>query len=316
MIRSIIAASVSILALGTAASQVQAADVLDPAACAVAALIQGGGMLGSNAVKFPSGSAQDSIPFTSGFGEAAGAYFCGDWGVQIDGAAYGSWGNDPRKSVSLTSGQGHVGGDLIWRDPSQAAFGLSASRIFQSYSAPYPGGQNNPVSDSSGMWRLGAFGEVYANDMLTLGGGAYYLNGQTIWFGVYNQHGFEGDLFAKIYASDNLALTLRGDLMRLDIARSTPGRFSGAAVSADAEFLVPDSALSVFVGGRYASRTYDEDGGFNFAVTDLQGFAGVKFALGGPAPSSLRDRDRHGTVDNTSVFQEKLIGLESEVPFD
>jgi hypothetical protein len=73
------------------------------------------------------------------------------------------------------------------------------------------------------MWRLGAFGDVYSDNMLTLGGGAYYLNGQTIWRGVYNQHGFEGDLFAKLCASDNLALTLRGDLMRLDIARDTPG---------------------------------------------------------------------------------------------
>ncbi len=316
MIRNIIAASVSIWALGAFASQAQAADVSDPAACTVAALVQGGGMLGSSAVKLSGGPSPYSIPFTSGFGEAAGAYFCGDWGVQIDGAAYGSWGNDPRVSVPLTSGQGHVGADLIWRDPSQAAAGLSASRIFQSYSAPYPGGQFNPVSDSSGMWRLGAFGEVYANDMLTLGGGAYYLNGQTIWGGVYNQHGFEGDLFAKLYASDNLALTLRGDLMRMDIARATAGRFGGFAVTADAEYLVPDMALSVFVGGRYASRAYDEDGGFNFAVTDLQGFVGVKFVLGGPAPSSLRERDRHGTVDNTSVFQEKLIGLESEVPFD
>lgn len=313
MIRNIISACVSILALTAVANHAQAADVLNPAACTVAGVVQGGGMFGSNAVKFSSSPAQDSIPFTSGFGEAAGAYFCGEWGVQIDGAAYGSWGNDPRRPASLTSGQGHVGGDMIWRDPSHAALGLSVSRIFQSYSAPYALG---PVSDSSGMWRLGAFGEVYASDMLTLGGGAYYLNGQTIWFGVYNQHGFEGDLFAKLYASDNLALTLRGDLMRLDIARKTPGRFSGAAVSADAEFLVPDTALSVFVGGRYAGRTYDEDGGFNFAVTDLQGFAGVKFALGGAAPTSLRDRDRHGTVDNTSVFQEKLIGLESEVPFD
>jgi len=133
-----------------------------------------------------------------------------------------------RMSVPLTSRQGHVGGNLIWRDPSQ----------------------------------------------------------------------------------------VRGNLMRMDIARNTPGRFSGAAVSADAELLVPDTALSEFIGGRYASRTFDEDSGFNLAVTDMQGFVGVKFALGGPAPTSLRDRDRHGTVDSTSVFQEKLIGLESEVPFD
>jgi hypothetical protein len=72
----------------------------------------------------------------------------------------------------------------------------------------------------------------------------------------------------------------------------------------------------VFVGGRYARRNFDEDSGFTFSVTDWQGIAGLKFALGGPAPILLPDRDRHDAVDNTSVFQEKLIGLESEVPFD
>jgi len=39
-------------------------------------------------------------------------------------------------------------------------------------------------------------------------------------------------------------------------------------------------------------------------------------ALGGPVPASLRDRDRHGTFDNTSVMEEKLPGLSSELPFD
>ena len=317
-IRQYVGLSLGIAGLLFAGDGAVAKPKIDPSACTVAGLVQGGGIVDGEKIRFE-GSGGGDLPWTSAFGEAALNYVCGTWGGQIDGAAYGFWtkyqNSVPPSPLSMM--QGHAGGEVFWRDPSSAAYGIAVSRIFQSYDADF--GQFK-LSDHGGIWRVGGFAEIYPSDMLTLGGGAYYLNGRTSWIGTpENQRGFEGDVFVKIYPSDHLSLTARGDVLvaaLYDINTDTKGDdYTGFALSAEGEYLIPDTAFSLFAGGRIANRKVAHNSNY-FTMEDTQGYLGAKFAFGGPPPSSLRDRDRHGTFDNTSVFQEKLPNIDSEQPFD
>jgi hypothetical protein len=305
--KRIVLAGVSLFCLGLSAVSALAADIVDPASCTISGLVSGGGLYDSQIIGYNFGNA-GTIHWGSAFGEAALDYVCGTWGAQLDGAAYGFWAN-PR-GFDQSIGQGHVGVDAFWRDADRGAIGLSASRIFQSY-------DDRSFSGNGAMWRLGGFGELYAGDMFTLGAGAYYLNGRTAFFDKLRIKGFEGDVFAKFYPMENLALSVRGDLLS---ARLNSGfgrqKLNGHAISAEVEYLIPDTALSLFAGGRYAKRNYRFTSVSNIYYTDRQAFIGARFALGGATPSSLRDRDRQGSFDNTSVFQEKLPNLFSEAPFD
>ena len=300
---------VSFLAFNTGAMAAAPAN-----ACTYAAMVQGGGLLDGGSLTFPGGFVGNTN-WLAGFGEGALAASCGTFGIQLDGAVYGFGGSGNNSVVDFTdtNTNSHFGGEVFWRNPEQGAFGVAASRITQTFSES---GTGLTVKSSSPLWRTGLFGEYYGGDRFTFGGGAYYLSGDLPSLG-WTQDGFEGDIYAKYYVSNNVALNARADLMAMkfhDVGFSDTD-WHGAAVSADAENLIPNSAFSIFAGGRYASRD-SKNGTFEVVYNDLQGFVGAKIEFGGPNSASLRDRDRHGTFDNTSVMQEKLPSWFSEAPFD
>ena len=309
--------SISILPLFLIGTNAQAADAFVPVAeCGIAGIVEGGaGYQGGNVNN--GGSTLDMSGSFLGFGEAAIGYGCVNWMAQLDGAFYHegfSHNNRLSRLPSQINGQdsqGHIGGAIFWRDPSVGRLGLAGSEILNNVHFD-SGGTTLDVGGS--LTRLGAFGDFYASDAITLGAGAFYVFGNPInnFFGTgLSESGFEGNLHAKFYATDNISFGLQGDIQRANLTPSggaaTP--FNGIAGSAEVEYLVPDTALSLFLGGRVASRALE--GSADITLNDTQGYIGVKFAFGGPV-SSLRARDRAGTYDNTSVFNEKLPGL----PYD
>lgn len=301
-------ASISGIMFVAATQLASAENALDPAECSVSGIIQGGGGL-----SLPKASGvKDGTKWAMGFGEAAIDFVCSDLVGQLDGAYYGHWngfitGGVPTPAT-LFSGEGHLGGAVFWRQQDIGMFGISGSRIFQTDGLTFNGVATAP-DQTTGLWRIGAMGEYYGSDTFTLGGGIHYINGQNpnLILGQVDLTGVEGDVYAKFYAAENFDLSVRGDLLSTSYnVVGHPGRMTGYAISANAEYLVPSSALSFFLEARYASRTWDA-GSFGTATyDDTQGLLGFKYAFGSVAPSSLRDRDRHGSYDNTSVFNEKL----------
>jgi hypothetical protein len=292
-----------------------AADPVAEANCTVSGLVQGGGGLDGQNLNGPLNLSLAT--WKIGFAEGALAYECGSWGAQLDGAFYGHWANSTYRGTNydMSNPEGHIGGAAYWRNADVGQFGLAASRVFQSNAIRLGGVA--PIPDtSSGLWRIGGFGEYFAGDMFTLGAGAHYISGQQIYplGGFQFEHqGIEAEIYAKAYASDNLALSVRGDVLasKFTFSGAPVTNWNGFAIGAEAEYLVPDTALSLFASARYAKRTWDFGSGYNF--DDAQGLLGVKFAFGGSAPSSLRNRDRHGAYDNTSVFDEKLPNYSSSL---
>lgn len=299
------------LLLSGTANSIFAADVVATPECSVAGIVEGGaGYQGGNL----SGPAPALVnaPMTGnflGFGEAAITYGCGNWMAQVDGAVYhgGFTNNNPfLGQFSSQYNKGHVGGAMAWRDPSFGRFGLAVSEVLNHIHFDQTG---QPSRDIGGtMTRVGAFSDFYASDAITLGAGAFYITG-TPTDPTTTETGFEGNIHAKFYATDNISFALQGDILRSNLeSGGFVDTFNGIAGSAEAEYLVPASALSVLVGGRVARRDLDENTANSYTVNDTQGFLGVKWAFGGPV-SSLRARDRAGTYDNTSVFDEKLPGF-------
>lgn len=314
--KNIVLAATSILFMAWGSSLSHAADPVAPAACTVSGLVQAGGGLSGEDFTTNTGPPKSPATWAMAFGEAALDYACNDWVGQLDGAYYGHWANENTPTIYLSNGNGHLGGAAFWRNADIGALGLSASRIFQTNSVTI-GGAPAPPDVSSGLWRVGGFGEYYGGDMFTLGAGAHYINGQAAFFispgSPFDHAGFEADLYGKFYPSDNFDLTLRGDVLSSKFTRLVPGslNWKGYAVSAEAEYLIPDSAFSFFASALYAKRTLDTPGGY-YSFEDTQGLLGIRFAFGGPTPASLRDRDRHGSYDNTSVFDEKLPSFNAE----
>ena len=310
--------SISILPLFLLGTNAQAADVALPVAeCGITGIVEGGaGYQGGN-VDF-AGTKRDMSGNFLGFGEAAIGYGCVNWMAQLDGAFYyegfSNNGVGFRRAPSQVNGrdsQGHIGGAIFWRDPAVGRLGLAGSEILNN--AHFDGLGPSGVDFGGSLTRLGAFGDFYASDAFTLGAGAFYvfgnpINNDFLGSGTYlSESGFEGNIHAKFYATDNISFGLQGDIQRANLTSSgVVMPFNGLAGSAEVEYLVPDTALSVFLGGRVASRTLEA--GTNVTLNDTQGYIGVKFAFGGPV-GSLRARDRAGTYDNTSVFNEKLPGL-------
>ncbi len=293
------------------------ADVVGPAGCTVAGLVQAGG--GLSAEHFSSNLVPPKDPATwkMAFGEAALNYSCKDWTAQLDGAYYGHWATENTPAYHLTNGNGHVGGAAFWRNADRGELGVAASRVFQANSITRNGA---PVlaDVSGGLWRLGAFGEYYGGDLFTVGAGASYINGGA----AYNtrlpetadHRGFEADLYAKLYPSDNFGLTIRGDVLssKIELPFSPDTTWNGFAISGEAEYLIPNSSISLFASALFAKRKLEDITGY-YSFEDKQGLVGVRFAFGGAAPLSLRNRDRHGAYDNTSVFDEKLPNLDAEL---
>ncbi len=282
-------------------------------ACSVSAIVGGGGASsgqGSQISSNTNGIAPHG--WTFGFGEGAVDFNCGMWVFQVDGSDYYKAISALNAGTYVQDNSGHFGGTVFWRDPDMAALGVSLSRTFTSLPSsegtPYP-----KAIEYGAVWRLGGFGEYFAGDRLTLGAGANYITGKYPSGAENSQAGVEADLYGKLYATENLGFTLRGDVLSSNITYNFGTvQWGGYAVSAQAEYLVPGTALSVFAGARFADRAYRSTG-YSANLQDTEGFAGVQFAIGGPTPTSLRERDRHGTYDNTSVFDEKLPSGEAEI---
>lgn len=300
-------ASFSLVAFSVMAP-VNASDVADPAECTVMGIVQGGGDMSfsNNSGLYPASN------WSTGYGEAALDYSCGNWTGQADAAYYSNWASKGSPTSYMSDAEGHIGGAVFWRDSDLAEIGFSLSRTFQSDHAERSGAPLVP-SSSGGLWRVGTFAEYYGGDTFTLGAGANYIDGDIANYNfAMHQKGFEGDVYAKIYASDNIGFTVRGDFLSSNL--ESTGIFvtelNGYAVSSEVEYLVADTALSVFANVRYAMRTTNF--GSNEKYEDTQASFGLRYEFGESVPSSLRARDRHGSFDNTSVFDEKLPSLNSE----
>jgi len=303
--------SISVLPLFGLGMSAQAADAPPPAECGIAGIVEGGvGYQGGNVTGSGLGSGGRAMGgnFTE-FGETAIGYGCGNWMAQLDGAFYhsGFSASIPLGQVNAEDNQGHIGGALFWRDPSVGRIGLAASEILSN--AHFVAGPTTDIGGS--LTRVGAFGDFYASDAITLGAGGFYVTGNP-FSGLgqsLSETGFEGNVHAIFYATDNISLGLQGDMQLANLTESGQvASWNGYAGSVEAEYLVPDTALSLFLGGRFASRSLAQGGVSTATINDQQGYIGVKWAFGGPV-SSLRARDRAGTYDNTSVFDEKLPGL-------
>src|SRR4029079_14861270 len=114
--------------------------------------------------------------------------------------------------------------------------------------------------------------------------------------------------WGRFYATPDFALTVRGDAQFANVDFNEGGGneddgYDGFAITGDAEYLVWDQGLSLFAGARYANRELDEND-TDVTIEDFQVFAGVKFYFG--QGGTLVERQRTGTVDNTSVWNEKL----------
>jgi hypothetical protein len=315
-IKNIILAATSVLGLALWSTVSHAANPVDPAACTVSGLVQAGGGLSGEGYGTNVSGIKSPATWAMAFGEAALDYACNDWVGQLDGAYYGHWASENTPVIDISNSNGHVGGAAFWRNADVGELGIAASRIFQTNSVKQLGVP--VVTDvSGGLWRIGGFGEYYGGEMFTLGAGANYINGQAVFYQnpatPLDHTGFEADIYAKFYPSDNFGLTMRGDVLSSTMnALGQSFNWKGYAVSAEAEYLIPDSAFSLFASARYAKRTLDNNAGSYYSFDDKQGLLGIRFAFGGSPVSSLRDRDRHGSYDNTSVFDEKLPSFDSE----
>ncbi|WP_162914208.1 hypothetical protein [Taklimakanibacter lacteus] len=284
------------------ATAVQAADpVVDPG-CMLSGSVTAGFMY--NWQDAEASDSEDSIDgkdvdWDTPFGEGAGLVTCGGFNVQADVAYYAHSGDledISGKDVDLDSTNTHIGGALFWRDPSFAALGVQGSWISQDI-----------LSKDVDTFRVGLFGEFYLDDMFTLGGSAAYFNSDSVdTLAGKDTDGFELAAWGRFYATPDFALTLRGDLMLGDFdIDNESGDLNGWAITGDAEYLVWDQGLAIFGGARYAEREADfDDDDLEIEIDDFQVFAGLKFYFG--HDGTLLERQRTGTVDNTSVFQEKL----------
>lgn len=298
------AAALALLVAG-AVSSAQAADVIDEG-CTLSGSVGIGYMFDWQNNDFDIGS-EDSfdgdVDWNTPFGEAGGLVTCGGFNVQADFAYYnhqGDAGNVGKLDIDdVDADNSHFGGALFWRDPSYAALGVSASWVNQ-----------DVLTKDSDTFRGGVFGEFYL-ESFTLGASAHYFNGEVINIGPLDidQDGFELAAWGRFYATPDLSLMVRGDALfsNIDLPSGvdTDVDLNGWAISGEAEYLAWDKGLSVFGGVRYAQRSIEvDDVDFDVDIDDTQVYAGLKFYFG--QDGTLQDRQRTGTIDNTSVFLEKL----------
>lgn len=309
--------SASVAALGLlvagAVSSAQAADIVADQGCTLSGSVTAGFMYDWQSSNFDFDDESidgKDVDWDTPFGEGAGLVTCGGFNAQADVAYYAhsaeidiSGGGPFSSELDLDQTNTHIGGALFYRDPASWAGGLQASWISQ-----------DVMSKDVDIFRVGLFGEFYLNDMITFGGNVAYYNsdGASTIFSPFgkDEDGFELAAWGKFYATPDLALTLRGDLLLATIEQSVPGEsqdndFDGFAITGDAEYLVWDQGLSLLGGARYAERQIDPDNGDGeVTVEDFQVFAGIKFNFG--QGGTLLERQRTGTVDNTSLWNEKL----------
>ena len=281
---------ISVLALGLLVSGTANAADMAPGGCTIAGAVTVGGMLTGDTISSSSSTYQD---WNALFGEGAGLLTCDAWNFQADFAHYGHKSNISGKDFSLP--EGHFGADVFWRDPNAGDFGVSVSRVTQSF-----------VITDINTWRFGAVGDYFLNDQASLGLGAHYFTGDA-HFGKSgkNSSGFEFSVDAKYYVTPDFKLTLDGELLRGKITSGSSNvDTSGFALTAQADYQFSDQGLIGFVGGRLARRT-DSSSGSDIHFDDNQIFAGLTFEFNGK-PGSLVSHDRSGPINNTSTFLEKL----------
>jgi hypothetical protein len=316
-----LSASAAALALLMVAgsSSVQAADYVDPG-CTLSGSVMAGYMYNwqEGSAKFdtdadvPAEDLEDKdgdADWSTPFGEGAGLVTCGGFNIQADVAYYAHSGDSDFFDGSegdIDQTNTHIGGVLFYRDPASWAGGLQASWISQDI-----------FGADIDVFRVGLFGEFYFDDIFTLGASAHYYN-KDLPFDK-DEDGFELAAWGRFYATPDFSLLLRGDALFADLdfddsfSGSGNGDIDGYAITGEAEYLVWDQGLSLFAGARYAERSADNlvDGFVgdepvfrDVDIEDFQVFAGIKFYFG--QGGTLIERQRTGTVDNTSVFHEKL----------
>lgn len=298
------AAALALLVAG-AVTSAQAADVAVDEGCTLSGAVGIGYMFNWQNTEFDDGedSVDGDVDWSTPFGEGGGLVTCGGFNVQADFAYYnhqGDAGSIGKLDIDdVDADNGHFGGALFWRDPSFAALGVSASWVNQ-----------DVLSKDSDTFRGGLFGEFYT-ESFTFGASAHYFNGEVLNIGPLDidQDGFELAAWGRFYATPDLSLMIRGDALfsNIDLPSGidTDVDLNGWAISGEAEYLVWDQGLSVFGGLRYAERSLDiDDVDFDVDIEDTQVYAGLKFYFG--QDGTLQDRQRTGTIDNTSVFLEKL----------
>lgn len=289
--------------LGAGLSSAQAADVIDQG-CTLSGSVMAGFLYDWQTLEPDDNNEDLDIDWTTPFGEGAGLVTCGGFNVQADVAYYahsGDISDFSSSDVDLDQTNTHIGGAVFYRDPSTWAGGLQASWISKDVGAL-----------DIDVFRVGLFGEFYFDEMFTLGGSVAYYN--TDWpsdaFGGKDEDGFQLAAWGKFYATPDLAFTLRGDVLlaQFEFNNSEDADWDGFAITGEGEYLVWDQGLSLFAGARYAERTFEPDNSsFSLDVDDFQVFGGVKFYFG--QDGTLIERHRTGTIDNTSVFDEKLPTL-------
>lgn len=310
------AAALGLLLAGSL-STAQAADIepVEPG-CTLSGSVMGGYMFGwqDSEVDFGGGDFDGKdVDWETPFGEGAGLVTCGGFNIQGDLAYYSHSGkgdyDDIPDFIGIDDGwidetNVHLGGALFFRDPDLWAAGLQASWISQSV---------DNVFDSStevDIYRVGLFGEYYFSEMFTFGASAayYYADWPSDNFQfIDHDKGFELAAWARFYATPDFSLLLRGDglLAKAQDEDGDDADFNGFAITGEGEYLVWDQGLSFFAGARYAERKLDADEGpFKAQIDDTQVYAGIKFYFG--QQGTLVERQRTGTIDNTSVFNEKL----------
>ncbi|WP_162914459.1 hypothetical protein [Taklimakanibacter lacteus] len=289
------------LIIGGAATASRAADYVEDPGCLLSGSVMAGFMYDWQSSEFSDeGDEFDGkdVDWTTPFGEGAGLVTCGAFNIQADVAYYAHSADLDFDDADLDQTNTHIGGALFYRDPGSWAGGVSGSWI----------GQDIFGKDID-TFRVGLFGEFYFDDMFTLGASAHYYNRD--WPSEFildnkDEDGFELAAWGRFYATPDLALTLRGDVLlaSLDFDNENAD-LEGFAITGDAEYLVWDQGLAIFGGARYADRQLDSDEVDEEAeIEDFQVFGGLKFYFG--YDGTLIERQRTGTVDNTSVFHEKL----------
>jgi hypothetical protein len=303
------AAAMALLISGATAT-VKAADVVAEPGCTLSGSVTAGYMFNWQDFKEDFDpqvfDAKDSdVDWQTPFGEGAGLVTCGGFNIQADVSYYAHSADIDNEDADFDQTNTHIGGAVFFRDPASWAGGVSASWISQ-----------DVESVDVDVFRVGLFGDFYLDDLFTLGASVHYYN--TDWPDNFflDEDGIELAAWGRFYATPDFSLLLRGDLLFANVDVRDRGSFNsdndvnGWAITGEGEYLVWDQGLSLFAGVRYAERDYDID---NFDapdvetdvdIDDFQVYGGIKFYFG--QGGTLVERQRTGTIDNTSVWNEKL----------
>ena len=283
------------LASGLFCSIANSADI--SAVCEpIAATIQAGYMAGSDKYHVTDTGTDislDSGGFGTPFGEGAMLYHLCDsnLNLQIDAAYYDHRFGANNGSPAATDDRWHVGGVAFWRERDLGVLGLDASYIVENVELD---------SISNHLLRIGARGEYFGGENFTLGGGVGYVTGSR--YTVDDRRGFDANVWARAYLSDNLGLFARLDYGNQDWFVFDLKQW---AATAEAEYLVPNHQISILAGLRHGVAEYNS--GLHSDYTTNEAYAGFKVYFGSSVQGEkLVSHHRNNTLDNTSTLFEKL----------